>query len=677
MINHTHGRQDAVESALEVEAGRRHTHGPAKWTLAALCVGWSLFQLSVASFVTLDAWRARVIHIAFALAIAYLAFPAKKKSKAIDYIPWYDWLLAFASVLSVMYIIFDFQGLHQRPGIPLTRDIIIGLLCVAFIMEASRRSLGLALTVVAGAFLAYSMLGPYLPEIIEHRGYSIRRIVDHQFLTTEGIFGVPLGVSAAFVFLFVLFGSMLEKAGAGQYFINVSFSLLGRFRGGPAKAAILSSGLTGMVNGSSVANTVTTGTFTIPLMKKVGYPAEKAGAIEVAASTDGQLMPPIMGAAAFIIAEFLGITYLDVVRAAIIPALASYLTLFYISHLEALKLGLKGSPPDEIPRFWPTLLRGSHFLIPVAALVISLLILKQSPVASAFNAIVILMGVMVIQSPLNAMISKQPVGPAFLDAFTDIYHGLESGARNMVAIAVATAAAGIIVGTVTLTGLGLRVVEVVEAISMGSLPLMLFITAIACLMLGMGLPTTATYIVMATLTAPVIVTLAGDSGVMIPLLAVHLFVFYFGILADDTPPVGLCAYAAAGISGADPVKTGIQSFTYDIRVALLPFMFIYNNEILLIGVENFWYGLFVLISTVGGMYAFASAIQGYAISKIGWPTRVIMLVITIALINPYLLNAVIKLPSEKIYAAAGYLVYAAILLWQWRSIRGKSEILER
>jgi len=657
--------ETGAELALEIETGARHASGPAQWLVVALCLGWSLFQLSVASFVTMDALRARVVHLAFALVLTFLVFPARKKTKAIHYVPWHDWLLAALALASVMYIVVDFDGIHQRPGAPLARDIAFGIVSVALLLEAARRALGPGLTVVASLFLVYSFLGPRLPEIIAHRGYSLRRVVDHQFLTTEGIFGVPLGVSAAFVFLFVLFGSMLERAGAGRYFIDVSFSLLGRFRGGPAKAAILSSGLTGMVNGSSVANTVTTGTFTIPLMKKTGYPAEKAAAIEVAASTDGQLMPPIMGAAAFIIAEFLGITYFEVVRAAIIPALASYLTLFYISHLEALKLGLKGAPKSEIPPFFPTLFAGAHYLVPVAALIVSLLILKQSPVASAFNAIMILMAVMVIQKPLKAMARKQPAGPAAVEAFADIYDGLIAGSRNMVTIGVATAAAGIIVGTVTLTGLGLRVVEVVEALSMGSLTLMLVITAAACLILGMGLPTTATYIVMATLTAPVIVTLAGDAGFAVPLIAVHLFVFYFGILADDTPPVGLCAYAAAGIAGADPVRTGIQSFTYDIRVALLPFMFIFNHKILLIGVSGFAEGVVVLFFTVMGMYTFASAIQGYAHAALSWPERLVLLPVTIMLVNPPLCGMVAPLPSEYIYPVAGLAVFGAVLARQW------------
>ncbi|VAX22325.1 TRAP-type uncharacterized transport system, fused permease component, partial [hydrothermal vent metagenome] len=653
-----------LEEVIDHEVGARHATGISAYIVIALCLGWALFQLSIAGIITLDALRSRVVHLAFAMALAFLVFPARKKSPR-SYIPWYDWLLATTAVIAVMYLVYDYKEIQSRPGAPIFIDLLFGGVGMILLLEATRRALGPALTIVAGVFMTYSFLGPILPDIIGHRGYSLRRVIDHQFLTTEGIFGVPLGVSTAYVFLFVLFGAMLERAGAGKYFIDVAYSLLGRFRGGPAKAAILASGFTGMVNGSSIANTVTTGTFTIPLMKKVGYPPEKAAAIEVAASTDGQLMPPIMGAAAFIIAEFLGISYFEVVKAAFIPAVASYLTLFYISHLEALKLGIKPTPKDEIPKFWPTFTSGLHFLIPVIALVYSLLILRQSPIASVFTAILILMTIMVIQAPLMAMRKGESVKHAFLTVFTSIFNGLVGGSRNMVAIAVATAVAGIIVGTVTLTGFGLRIVEVVELLSMGSFALMLFITAIACLLLGMGLPTTATYIVMATLTAPVIVTLGEDAGFAVPLIAAHLFVFYFGILADDTPPVGLCAYAGAAIAGADPIKTGLQSFVYDLRGSILPFMFIINTEILLIGVDSVPRGIMVFVMTVLGMWAFTSALQGHAISRLNWGERLILLVVTFLMLNPVLFNFYYTLADPYFYAFLGLLVFGVIIARQW------------
>ena len=653
-----------VEKALEVEVGARHPVGTAMAAVVILSLCWSLFQLSIAGVITLDAIRARDIHLAFAVALVFLTYPATKNGPR-KYIPWYDWLLAIVAVVTVLYILFDYRGIASRPGAPLTRDIVFGAAGIIFLLEAARRSLGPALPIVAIGFILYAFSGASLPDLIAHRGYSVNRVVDHLFLTTEGIFGVPLGVSAAFVFLFVLFGALLEKAGAGKYFIDLAYSLLGGFRGGPAKAAILASGFTGMVNGSSVANTVTTGAFTIPLMKKVGYPAEKAAAIEVAASTNGQLMPPIMGAAAFIIAEFLGISYLEVVKAAIIPALASYMALFYISHLEALKLGLPKGNKSDLPPFLPTLLSGLHYMAPVSALVVSLLYYRLSPVTSAFNAIIILVIIMAIQRPMEALLNGGRLSEAVMRSCKDIYEGLIAGARNMAAIGVATAVAGIIVGIVTLTGLGLRAVEIVEVISMGSLTLALIITAITCLILGMGLPTTANYIVMATLTAPVIVAMADSAGFPVPLIAAHLFVFYFGILADDTPPVGLAAYAAAGIANADPIKTGIQGFMYDIRTAILPFMFIFNTELLLIGVDSWFHAASVLVLTVVGMFAFASATQGYALGRLSAYERMIFLLVALLLVNPNLFDYYIPVGFVYIYSLVGGSIYAFLLWRQW------------
>ncbi|MFC2150683.1 TRAP transporter permease, partial [Calditrichota bacterium] len=391
--------------------------------------------------------------------------------------------------------------------------------------------------------------------------------------------------------LFVLFGSMLDKAGGGKYFIDLSTALLGSFRGGPAKAAILSSGLTGMISGSSIANVVTTGTFTIPLMKSVGYPAKKAGAIEVASSVGGQLMPPIMGAAAFIMAEYVNMPYIEVVKAAFLPAFVAYAALFYISHLEACKLGLRGLRKDEKPEFLPTFIGGLHYLIPIAVLIYELVYLRHTPETAVFNSIVFLTFVMLVQHPLRALRRGQPIVPALKRSVMEILSSLVTGARNNVTVAVATASAGIIVGVVTM-GLGGMITEAVAFISGGNIYLLLFITALASLILGMGLPTTANYIVMASLTAPIIVQVGGDIGLVVPLIAAHLFVFYFGILADDTPPVGLAAYAAAAIAKSDPIQTGIQGFMYDIRTAILPFMFIFNFELILWGVHNWFYGGF-------------------------------------------------------------------------------------
>ncbi|MBW1713390.1 MAG: TRAP transporter permease, partial [Deltaproteobacteria bacterium] len=459
------------------------------------------------------------------------------------------------------------------------------------------------------------------------------RFMSQETISTEGIFGIPLDVSATIVFLFVLFGSVMEKAGGGEWFVRMAFSLLGSFRGGPAKAAVLASGLTGIVSGSSIANVVTTGTFTIPLMKSVGYPAKKAAAVEVAASTNGQLMPPIMGAAAFIIAEYCNVSYIEVVKHAFVPAVISYFALFYITHLEAGKLGLKGVPRAELPRFFSTLFEGIHFLIPLGALIYELMVMRHSPQLSAFNAILVLGALIIIRGPILARREGKSFWWGIQVALVTIWEALVAGGRNMIGIGVAVSAAGIIVGVVTM-GLGGLIVEVVDTIAGGNLIILLIITAIASLLLGMGLPTTANYIVMASLTAKVIVELGADYGLEVPLIAAHLFVFYFGILADDTPPVGLAAYAAAAIAKSDPIPTGVQGFTYDIRTAILPFMFIFNTQLLLIGVDTWYQAVWIFITGVVAMFAFACATQGFFVVKNKWWETIVFLLIALLILRP-------------------------------------------
>src|SRR5210317_530224 len=422
-------------------------------------------------------------------------------------------------------------------------------------------------------------------------------------MSTEGIYGIPLDVSATIVFLFVLFGSMLEKAGGGHYFIQLALSILGGFKGGPAKAAVMGSGLTGLVSGSSIANIVTTGTFTIPLMKKVGYPPTKAAAIEVAASTDGQLAPPIMGAAAFIIAEYVQVDYIDVVKAAAVPAFASYAALFYITHIEASKLGLRGLSRSELPNFFKTLIGGIHFLIPITMLLYELIVVRHSPELAAFNAIWVMAIIMLLQLPVKAYLNKGPIVPAIKASIVQIFSAMAAGARNMCSVALATAAAGIIVGVVAMGLVGL-ITEVIDVQSGGNIFLLLVITAVASLIIGMGLPTTATYIVMASLTAPVIVEVGANMDFLVPLMAAHLFCFYFGILADDTPPVGLAAYAAAAIAKSPPIATGLQAFIYDIRTAILPFMFVLNPELILHGIDSWPQGLLIFAMACMGNFAF-------------------------------------------------------------------------
>jgi len=637
-------KDDGLEEArrlAEEEAGiSRKPTGPSKYVIPTIGVIWCFFQLSIASWLILDTVFIRAIHLGFAFLMVFLNYPLFKKThwglkffSAKDRIPVIDYIVALAACLSALYIAIDYVGINSRYGAPILRDIVIGMVLLVLLLEASRRVIGPALSIIAIFFCLYAFLGPYMPDVISFKGVSLDRFVGQMSMSTEGIYGVPLDVSATIVFLFVLFGSLLEKAGAGEYFIGLALSLLGGFKGGPAKAAVLASGLTGMVNGSSIANIVTTGTFTIPLMKKVGYPAKKAAAVEVAASTDGQIAPPIMGAAAFIIAEYVNVPYIEVIKAAAIPAFASYAALLYITHIEASKLGLKGIPRNELPPFFKTFLRGLHYLIPLIVLLYELIILRHSPELSAFHAVWILAVVMLFQNPVKAYLNKEPIGPAVKKSITDIFTGLANGARNMCAVAMATAAAGIIVGVVAM-GLGQLITEIVGVLAGDNVYLLLVITAFASLIIGMGLPTTATYIVMASLTAPVIVQVGGDMGFVVPIMAAHLFCFFFGILADDTPPVGLAAYAAAAIAKSPPIPTGIQGFMYDIRTAILPFMFIFNADLILHNINSWTQAFLIFAMACIGNFAFASATQNWFVAKNRFYEIPLLLAVTFTLMRP-------------------------------------------
>jgi len=649
------GIELAKKLAEEEEGVSRKPKGPDKWVIPTIAVIWCLFQLSIASWLILNAVFIRAIHLGFALLIVFLNYPFFKKPRfglkflsARDRIPIFDYIVAVVAALSAVYIAIDYVGINARYGAPITRDIVIGLLLVVLLLEASRRVIGPALSLIAIFFSAYAFLGPYMPDVIAFKGVSLNRYVGQMTMSTEGIYGIPLDVSATIVFLYVLFGAMLDRAGAGRYFINLALSLLGRFKGGPAKAAVLGSGLTGLVSGSSIANIVTTGTFTIPLMKKVGYPPKKAAAVEVAASTDGQIAPPIMGAAAFIIAEYVNVPYIAVVKAAAIPAFASYAALLYITHIEASKLGLKGLPKSELPPFFKTLVGGLHYLIPLVFLLYQLMVLRHSAEASAFNAIWVLLILMLVQHPIKAYRNKQPIGPAFKQGVVDIFSSFAAGGRNMVAVALATAAAGIIVGVVAM-GLGGLITQIIDTVSGGNIYIMLIVTAIASLIIGMGLPTTATYIVMASLTAPAIVTIGSSYGFMVPLMAAHLFCFYFGILADDTPPVGLAAYAAAAIAKSDPIPTGIQGFMYDIRTAILPFMFIFNSDLILHNINSWPQGLLIFAMTCIGNFAFASATQGWFITKNKIWEIPLFLGVTLIMMRPDFMAQLFHIPHSQRY----------------------------
>ncbi len=656
----------------EEELGLRRPRGLRRFLVPTVALSWSLFQLSLSSWLLLDSTIIRAIHLAFALTIVFCSYPTLKREVRIPGLRWLgekhtipipDMIIALAAAGAALYIAIDYEGIAGRVGSPNTRDMVIGIFLVLILLDAARRVIGPALPFIAGLFTAYAFLGPYMPDFLAFKGVSLSRYVSQISLTTEGIYGIPLDVSARIVFLFVLFGSMLDKAGAGRFFIDLAMSLLGRYKGGPAKAAVLSSGMTGMVSGSSIANVVTTGTFTIPLMKKVGYPAKKAAAIEVAVSTNGQLMPPIMGAAAFIIAEYVNIPYLEVCKAAAVPAFASYAALFYLTHLEASKLGMKGLPKAELPLFFRTLGNGLHYLLPIFMLLYELIIPRHSPDLAAFRSLLVLVVIMLLQHVVRHRREGLSVVEGLKLGALDVLNGLISGARNMVSVGVATASAGIIVGVVTM-GLGGLITGIIDTLSMGNLVLMLIITAMASLILGMGLPTTANYIVMASLTAPALVTIAGYQGFAVPLIAAHLFVFYFGILADDTPPVGLAAYAAAAIAKSDPIATGLQGFMYDIRTAVLPFMFIFNTDMLLLGIDSFPLALYIFAMTCVGMFAFASATQGWFIVRNRWYELPFLICVALIMFRPGFFARFVGIDNHYLSYLVGLALWGAIFAWQ-------------
>ena len=640
---------DKVESKISEDLSpTRNLTGLHLKIVGSIAIIWSLFQLWYASpfpfMFDVGMFRglpARAIHLGFALILAFLIYPISKRKK----ISLFDILISFIAAFCCLYIYFFYDQLVDRGGILLTVtiwekfnlpiELIIGSCGILILIEATRRVFGLPLVIIAVCFLLFSYFGRYAPEIISHGGLSLNRLIGFQWFDQEAIFGIPIGVSVDFIFLFVLFGALLETAGGGKYFLDLAFAMVGKMRGGPAKAAILGSGMTGLISGSSIANTVTTGTFTIPIMKKTGFSKEKAGAIEVSSSVNGQLMPPVMGAAAFVMASFLGVTYFEVVKHAFLPAIISYVALFYISHLEALKLNLKGMDDADIPNLKKTFLSGLHFLIPIFVLVYMLVYLRFTASYSIFFATIALIIV-----NLGYILFKNPdFKVAIKTWFNQTIVGFEKGALNMVGVGIAIATAGIIVGAVGSTGLSTNLIIVIEFIAKDNVVILLFLTIILCLILGMGLPTTANYVVVASLMATVLVDVGNASGFVFPLIAVHLFVFYFGLMADVTPPVGLASYAAAAISGGDPLKTGLQAFWYSLRTGILPIVFLFNHELLLIGIENIWHGLLVIITSLIGILVFTSATQAWFINRLRWYEIIIFLLISISLLAPeFVLN---------------------------------------
>ncbi|WP_421982378.1 TRAP transporter permease [Roseibium sp.] len=722
--------EELQELVAASDSGSRNPAGSVGLLLAGVAFLWSVFQVLLASPVAYYILpgdlinNSRQFHLAFAMFLAFMAYPALKSSPR-HYIPIQDWILALFGAFIALYGFFFYEKIVNNGGLADDMDKWFALAGIVVLFEAARRALGPAMAAVATVFLLYVFFGSseWVPEVIRWKGASLKKAMSHMWITSEGVFGIALGVSTKFVFLFVLFGALLDKAGAGNYFIQMAFGALGHLKGGPAKAAVVGSAATGLISGSSIANVVTTGTFTIPLMKRVGFSSEQAGSVEVASSVNGQIMPPVMGAAAFLMVEYVGISYVDVITHAFLPAVISYIALVYIVHLEAVKrnmptighktvstlrtvLGmffffagfaalcygvkfpvgwivaavpegaswilavlvfvaylallklaatvddLHPDDPNEkeitLPEISEIYKAGLYYLLPIVVLVYFLMIEQKSPGLSAFWATALLFVILLTQRPIKAIFrGESETVNELKEGVNDLVHGMIDGARNMIGIGLATATAGIIVGTVTLTGIGQVMADLVEFVSGGNLVLMLMFVGVLSLVLGMGLPTTANYIVVSSLMAGVVVELGAQSGLIVPLIAVHLFVFYFGIMADVTPPVGLASFAAAAVSGGDAIRTGFTAFFYSLRTVALPFMFIFNTDLLLIDV-GWLQGTLVFVVATIAILVFTAGTMGYFVTKSRIYESVALVLIAFVLFRPDFFMNRIQPPFEQI-----------------------------
>ncbi|WP_297769159.1 TRAP transporter permease [uncultured Roseovarius sp.] len=708
--------EELQELVASTDSGARNPTGAVALLLVVVALVWSVFQVLLASPIANYVLpgslinNSRQIHLAFAVFLAFMAYPMLRRSPR-HYVPIYDWVLGLMGTFTALYGFIFYEKVVQSGGLADDVDKWFALAGLLILFEGARRALGPAMAIIATIFLAYVFFGAseIVPEVIRWKGASLKKAMSHMWITSEGVFGIALGVSTKFVFLFVLFGALLDKAGAGNYFIKMAFGALGHLRGGPAKAAVVGSAATGLISGSSIANVVTTGTFTIPLMKRVGFTSEKAGAVEVASSVNGQIMPPVMGAAAFLMVEYVGISYVEVITHAFLPAAISYIALVYIVHLEAVKqnmptlgdrvvslgrtiggmfaffagfaalcygvqfpvgwivalfpegsglvlsgvlvlayLGLlwlaSGVPdlePDDpnaedvqLPVVGEIYKAGLYYLLPIIVLVYFLMIEQKSPGLSAFWATMLLFVILLTQRPVKTLFrGESETLNAARAGLGDLVAGLIDGARNMIGIALATATAGVIVGTVTLTGVGQVMANLVEFLSGGNLILMLVMVGLLSLILGMGLPTTANYIVVSSLMAGVVVELGAQSGLIVPLIAVHLFVFYFGIMADVTPPVGLASFAAAAVSGGDAIRTGFAAFFYSLRTVALPFVFIFNTNMLLIDVT--WIqGIITFVVATIAILVFTAGTMGWFVTRNRIYESVALVAIAFALFRP-------------------------------------------
>ncbi|GAB4074897.1 TRAP transporter permease [Barrientosiimonas marina] len=697
--------QDDTDNDLdELQGSDRTLFGWMAAIVLVVAVVFSLFQLYTAGIKMLPHMQQNAMHLAFALALIFLIYP-HKKNLGQRKIPWYDLVLAILGISTGVYIMMVSDQLVGKVGDPNMLDTTMSFIALLLVLEATRRVVGKPLVILATVFMLYAWLGDtylpdflgaraVLPDALNHFGFSLREIAEFMFLSNEGIFGTPLTVSAQYVFIFILFGAFLEVTGAGKMFIDLAMSAVGSLKGGPAKASVISSGLMGSISGSSVANAVTTGTFTIPLMKQTGFRPKVAGGIEVAASSSGQLLPPVMGAAAFIMADFTGVPYLDIVKSAAIPALLSYTAILFMVHLEASKHNLVGIPRKELTSPLTIFAGRGYLLLPIAA-IITLLILRLTPILASFMAIVgtitialfsyrlqksfgsgflvallftgiayaahLLFGLneyityVSIGSLVFALIwyvlgKKAGAGEARIKfGWKEFFTALELGAKNALSVVIACATAGILTGVVTMTGLGPIFSGLILDLANNQVFLVLLFTMVACIVMGLGLPTTATYIVLAAVMAPALVQLD------IPVLAAHLFVFYFGILADDTPPINLPAYATSGIAKSDPLKTGVQGFKFDMGALLLPFAFVLNPILILQDDTATWLQILLSITTAFiGILAWSTFIQSYLFTKFGWLERILAVAAAVVLLNNSLWTDL-----------AGVGLFAVIVVYQW------------
>jgi len=624
-----------VQKLLEqydTESNVRRPLGMIAIIISIIAISMSIFHFYTGGFGLWLALKQRALHLAFTLALIFLLYPTTKKGIGSDKtkVPVYDFILATFGAVVSLYLIVFYNELVLRSGLPTSLDLILGGICILLVLEATRRAIGPELPIVVIIFLVYSYFGPYMPGFFAHRGYSLERIIEHLYMGTEGIFGIPLGVSSSFVFLFILFGAVLNKTGMGKFFIDISMALAGHTTGGPAKVAVIASGFMGSINGSSVANTVTTGSFTIPLMKSIGYDKNFAGAVEAAASTGGQILPPVMGAAAFVMSEFLEIPYIQIAAAAVIPAVIYYIAVMTMVHLEACKHGLSGLPKEKLPKAKEVLKEKGHLVLPIIGLVY-LLVNGYTPLFAAFWAIVMSLAISMVKKDTRLN-------------FKDLLAAFEDGARGALGVAAACACAGMVVGVVTLTGLGLKIASGLVALGGGNLLLTLFFTMIASILLGMGLPTTAKYIILSIMAAPALVQLG-----VLP-LAAHLFILYFGVIADVTPPVAVAAYAGAGIAGGNTMKTGLNALRLAIAGFMIPYIFALDPGLL--GLSGNWFHTIVLILTsLAGVLALGSAAGGYLLNRTKLFERILLVISAILLVTP---NIVTDIPGVIILAVVMY-----------------------